>query len=288
VNPTTDHYIAQSLKEFLNWKCLSDLGAFKTVSGNFTTYKPEKKNFTAFGSPYAGFSYNSDISGVIPANLSGVSGLKIDYRNGRFLAPSGTSYSGGTTFSVNEVNFYVTSLPDSKLIFETKPLQNPVLSAATGFMPPNSVVAPCVFVKNYSSQSEEHCLGGYSKLDWTFKIVALMRREKELLGIQKIVRDARNEVFPILTETVFNEYGDLADPAWQYSEKMAAMDDYAFISDSTFKIVEADVFTDDNPKMFVGIGNLTVSFYENPREASRPEQGDGFFLELESEDYLEL
>lgn len=285
--PTTDHYIAQSLKEFLNYKTLKDLRAFSNVTGSLTSYNPKFQGLKAFGSPYAGFVYDSGISGaIVPTGLAGVSGSRVDYRNGRFLAPSGASYTGNSSFSVCDFNYYVTSSSDSKLIFETKALQAPVLSSATGYVEPKSVVAPCVFVKNFSSSSEDHCLGGESKLSWNFKIVCLARTEYELLGIQKVVRDSRQEIFPFITGSVLNQYGSLSQPGWTYQSEMDEMTDYCFVEDSTFKIVESDVFADDNPKMFVGMGNIEVSYYSNPRENSR--HNTDVFLQLYSGEYLEL
>lgn len=272
--PIIDHTIAQSLKEFLNWKCLRDLRAFKTVSGQLTPYSPRWQGKTALASPYAGFVYDSGINGaVVPTGLPGVSGAYVDYRNGRFIAPTGSTYTGYIPFSIHEINFYVSSSSESKLIFETQVLQSPELKSATGYIPENAFVAPCVFVKNYSTESEDHCLGGESRLTWNFKIVAMTRTEKELYGIQKVVRDCQNDIFPMITGSVFNPYGGLRDPNWTYGALLNNPDDYAFICDSTFKIVEADVFTDDNPKMFVGIGNIEIDYYYTPIVEATVEYG---------------
>lgn len=284
--PVIDHYAAQSLKEFLNWKCLTDLRAFKTVSGELTSYSPKWQGKKALASPYAGFVYDAGISGaIVPTSLSGVAGAQVDYRNGRFIVPTGASFSGNVSFSVNEFNFYITSSPESRLIFETKPLQNPERLAATGFIPPDSFVAPCIFVKSFSSEGEDHCLGGMTRSSWNFKLVAMMRRESELLGIQKVIRDSRGEIFPLISQSVFNQYGALADSGWTYQNEIDLMEDYFFIDKATFKISELDVFTDDNPKMFVGVGNVEVSYYSTPRIA--PERNE-YYLEFESEEYFEL
>ncbi len=263
--PTTDHFIAQSLKEFLNWKTLSDLRAFKTVSGALTQYSPKWQGKSALGTPYGGMVYDQGISGAtVMTGLSGVSGSYVDYRNGRFIVPTGTVYTGSLGFSINEINYYLTSSPESKLIFETKPKQNPVQRAATGYMPESSFIAPCVFVKSFSSESEDHCFGGENRLIWNFKIVCMMRTESQLLGMQKIVRDCRNDIFPMITGSLFNPYGGLTTPGWTYTGQMAGMTDYAFITNSTFKILELDVFTDDNPKMFMGVGNIEVDYHFTP------------------------
>ncbi len=278
-----DHSIAKSLKEFLSWKCLHDLRAFKNVTGSFARYDPKWYGKTALGSAYPGWVYDASIDGAtVPYSLPSVSGSIVDYRNGRFIAPSGANYTGQAEFSVADFNFYITSSPESKLIFETKYQQSPVRLNPTGYLPEDSFVAPCVFVKSFSSTSEEYALGGETKVEWLFKIIAMTRRESELLAIQKVVRDSKQEIFPILSGTIFNQYGSLATPGWSYQDEISAMTDYAFVEDSSFKIVEGDVFTDDNPKMFVGIGNIEVSYYKEATPTYVPEQE--FYLLLESGD----
>ncbi len=265
--PVIDHFVSQSLKEFLNWRCLKDLQAFKNVTGaSVTPYSPRWQGKLALGTPYGGVVYDASIPGVIvPTGLEGIPDAVMDYRNGRFIVPTGSVYTGDPLeFSVNEVNFYISSSPEARLIFETKPLQNPVRLPATGYMPENAFIAPCVFVKSFSSDSVDHALGGQVKMTWNFKIICLMRTESQLLGMQKIIRDSREDIFPLISGSLFNPYGGLTTPGWTYRDEIAVMTDYAFICDSSFKIVELDVFTDDNPKMYVGIGNMEVDYFFTP------------------------
>lgn len=258
---TTDHYAAQSLKEFLNYKSLTELQSFKNVSGVLTEYSSKFENKKALGSPWAGFVYDSEISGAnVITELPGIPEAQIDYRNGRFIVPTGENYTGSLDFAVNEINFYITSSPESKLIFETQFEQN----STSGFIPPDSFVAPCVFIKDFFSESEDHNFGGEERLFWIYKVIAMAQRESELIGIQKIVRESKKMVFPFITGSLFNKYGNLTSEGWSYQSEIDNMTDYCLVTDSTFKIVELDVFTDDNPKMYVGIGNVEVSYFKTP------------------------
>ena len=276
---TVDHFLASSLKEFLNYRCLTDLQAFTTVSGTLTQYTdPKWTEKTAIGSSYASFVYDSSIPGAtVPTGLAGVTGAIVDYKNGRFLAPTGTVATGlSTSFSVNDINFYVSSDPEAKLIFREKYLTNPTFKAATGVLPPRSYIAPCVFVKSYRSENHDHCLGGETEAQINFRVIAMMRTEAQLVGFQHVIRNCRQDVFPLITGSVMNQYNSLTTPGWTYQAEMDDMTDYAFVENSTFKIQELDVFTDDQPNMYVGIGNIEVSYYSSPiSDSGNPADTDG-------------
>lgn len=265
---TVDHFLASSLKEFLNYRCLTQLQAFTTVSGAALTQytDPKWSQKTAIGSSYASFVYDSSIPGAtVPMGLPGYSNIIVDYKNGRFLAPTGTVATGlSTSFSVNDINFYVSSDPDAKLIFRDKYLQNPTFKSATGVLPPRSFIAPCVFVKSYRSENVDHCLGGETEAKINFRLIAMMRTESQLIGFQNVVRNCRQDIFPLISTSVMNQYNGLNDPNWTYQLEMDAMTDYGIVDNSTFKIQELDVFTDDQPNMYVGIGNIDISYFISP------------------------
>ncbi len=264
---TVDHFLASSLKEFLNHRCLKDLQAFTTVSGTLTQYTdPKWRDKTAIGSSYASFVYDASIPGAtVATGLPGVPDVIVDYKNGRFLAPTGTVATGlSATFSVNDINFYVSSDPDAKLIFKEKYLVNPSLKAATAPLPPKSYIAPCVFVKSYRSENSDHCLGGETEAHINFRVIAMMKTEAQLLGFQHVVRNCRQDIFPLILGSVMNQYNSLNTPGWSYQAEMDYMTDYALVEDSSFKIQELDVFTDDQPNMYVGIGNIEVSYFASP------------------------
>lgn len=276
-----DQYLATSLKEFLNYKTLVDLQAFKTVTGQFYQYSPKWYGKSALGSSYATWVYDSSVPGAtVPLAFSGISGAVPDYKNGRFITPTGISYTGQTAaFSVNEINYYISSSSESKILFETNFERGPDYVTGNTYLPENSIIVPAVFVKSYQTESEELCLGGVVDSQWNFKIIALAQSESQLLGIQKVVRDSRGEIFPILGYSVLDKLGSLQIPGWNYQAEMQEPNNYAYISDSTFRIQENDLFTDKNADLYVGIGNIEVSFHGTPR--TEPPNFDVSFLALQ-------
>ena len=276
-----DQYLATSLKEFLNYRTLVDLQAFKTVTGQLYQYSPKWYGNSALGSSYASWVYDASIPGAtVPTSLSGVSGAIPDYKNGRFIIPTGTSYTGlSCEFSVNEINYYVSSSSESKLIFETNFERGPDYVTGNTYFPPESIVVPAVFVKSYQTESEELCLGGVVDSQWNFKIVALAQSESQLLGIQKVVRDSRGEIFPIMGYSALGKYNNVQFSNWNYPAEMAEPQNYAYITDSTFKIQENDLIADKNADLYIGIGNIEVSFQGMPR--TNPPNFDVYLLSLQ-------
>lgn len=265
-----DHSVGSSLLQFLKYRTEKDLEAFHTVTGELHRYVDSRFGLVAYGSPEAGWIYNTDIPGTvdpsIPGYDRGVSGMIAkDFINGRFLFSGNFPNIPLTgSYSVSELNYYLSSNSEAKLIFETKYQQSPVLNSDTGYLNPYDFICPCVFVKPFETNNEPFSLGG---LDWTvlnYRIIGLMPNESYLAGLSKIVRDSRQEIFPLLQNFALNQYNDLKELSWNYPQYCEENQYYAFISDSTFKIEEPDIFTKENSKLFCGIGNIEVRIVRQP------------------------
>ena len=268
-----DQSLISSLKEYLNYKTQKELEAFHNVTGQLFRYEDKKYNYICYGAPEAGFVYNTDIPNVIKPSISGyvagVSGMvATDYINGRFIFSGGFPNIPLTgAYSVSEINYYVSSNLESKLLFETKYEQSPVLNPANSYIEPYNFIAPCVFVKPFETENENYAFGGLDWGVWHFRIIAMMANESYLQGVSKVVRDSYQDYFPLLQNFALNQFGDTKDSTWNYSDYMANNEYKAFISESSFKIEEPDIFTAQNPKMYMGIGNIEVRVVRNPRGA---------------------
>lgn len=265
-----DHRVSTSLKEFLQYRCQADLEAFHTVTGQLFRYEDEKYDAIAYGAPEGGWVYNSDIAGVevpsIPGYSRGVSGMSIDYINGRFLFdPAFPNIPLTGVYTASEVNWYLSTSSESKLIFETKYEQSPVLDPPDSYLPPYSTICPAAFVKPFSTNNIPHCFGGEDWSIFNHRIILMMPNEMYLAGVAKVIRDVRHSIFPLLPDWTLNQMGDLKDISWNYQDSMTTFDYYGFISNSSFQIEEADIFTAENPKLYVGIGNVEVRVFRNPR-----------------------
>jgi hypothetical protein len=270
VKKSIDHHIASSLLQFLKYKGQRDLEAFHTATIPLFTYEDEKFDKVALGGAEAGWAYNKDIPGIVTPTISGYNrgdnGMSIDFTNGRFLFDPPFTATGLTaTVSVDEINWYISNLSSAEIIFETKYEQSPVLNPANSYIPPYQYIVPAVFIKTFETHNEPYSLGGQDWSLFNYRIVCLMPNESYLAAIGGLIRDAKEEIFPLLQGWTLNQLGDLQDLSWNYQDFCRDNPYYAYISDSTFKIEEPDVFSSDNPKLYLGLGNIEVRIVRQPR-----------------------
>lgn len=268
-----DFSIASSLKEFLQYKMWTDLEACRMETGSFYQYEDERlPNYFVYGSPYAPWTYDSSLSGQgisIPTGFAGYerNQINIDFKNGRLISTGELpNLTGVYEFPVSEISFYVSSQPDWVLRDELNYLSLPDLEPADSYVPPNSYVAPVVFVKSQNTTNEILALGGCEWSVWNFRISCIVRDEFELTAIQKVVRDCARAVFPILPETPLNPYNDLKFGYWNYEDySVGPLSYYAFIEDTSFRIIEPDIWTNNHPNTFMGVGSIEVRVPRQPR-----------------------
>lgn len=264
------HKILSSIKEYFNYRLIKDYAAFRNISTNLYSYSDKKVNNATYGSPYAQWIYQSGLSGVqVPSSVSGinrgVSGMAIDFINGRFLFNSGiTGLSLGTVnISVPDVNTYISTSSESQLINQTNFLVAPILTPATTYLPPYNYIASALFFRIQMTENEEMALGGLDKTKWRIRVTAVMKNDYHLAAVGEIVRDMNGRIFPIISNPL-NEANDLKDPSWDYLDILENPTQYASIDDSSFKFYEADPFTQKNPSLFIGIGMLEITLPRYP------------------------
>ena len=271
---TIDTYITQSLGEYLKYNTMSKLEAFKTVTGELYPYQTNIKTspsgalLNALGSVYSSWAYDNSINSVVvPTGLAGFPAAQPDYRHGRFLLTSGAAPTGlSATFTVPDFNVYLTSSPESKLIFETDFGQAPDYSVPAKYADPSSVYAPCIWVKSYQTELNELCLGGGTNSEFIYKIIVFARSESQLLGVQSIIRDSKQCIFPILRYPVLDQLNNLQFSSWTYPNAAESEDEYCLITDTTCKISENDLFVTKNPALYILIGNIEVSYFGHARQ----------------------
>ncbi len=269
------HNIVSSVKEFVNYHLLKDCIAYTNRTVSLYNYTESKfTGLYAYGSPYAGFVYNSAVTGAVIASgiynpafvTQGSNGLIIDYKNGRFLSTGIQTGTLTANVSVPDINTYVTTYPDSRIIGETNFLTVPDYQGATGYLSPYSNVLSALFFRSFYTQNEELAFGG---LDWTsykIRIVAVMKNNFHLNAAADIVRDMKGRTVPLLTDSQIplNIYGDLKS-GWNYSSILSNPSNYGFIDEANFGFVENDLFAAKNPSLSIGMGTVEVRIPRTPR-----------------------
>ena len=87
------------------------------------------------------------------------------------------------------------------------------------------------------------------------------------MGVQKIVRDMSDRVFPSLSYTPFNELNDLKSGYWNYNSLMQNSDNQnnlIHVNDTSFRILDLDYVNDKYPNILVGVGNVSLSKFRVP------------------------
>jgi hypothetical protein len=267
---TLDHSILSSLKEYINYRILKDLQAYKDTNVTFTKYKDNRfASKNVYGSSYPFWVYDESISSGVPSGIDninrGTSGLAIDFKNGRIITNTGVNITGSMTVPVNEFHVYITTKAESQLINETNYLQLPDLKAITGPIPPDKVILPAVFLRFLSSKEEPYSLGGVVWATYNVRLICLTNSINQMVGLQHVIRGLNERMVPLLFRTPLNEYNDLKSYGWNYENILSNTTDKFYIEDSSFQSIQSDMIAEKNPNMQIGVGLLKIAILVQPR-----------------------
>jgi len=269
-----DHDIISSFKEYIHFSLVNQLEAYRNVNAPLFLTSPARSFYgkDVYGSPYAQWLYDSSISGAqIPSGVGslnrGVSGLSIDFKNGRVLVNTGVPITGSIPVSLPDFNIYVTTTPVQKIFLENKFEYAPYLKQPTGAIKADSIIAPCIFVSYNSTENKPIQLGGVESTNFSVQVSVFADNLQHLMGVQKIVRDMSDRVFPSLSSTPFNELNDLKSGYWNYNSLMQTngnQDNLIHVNDTSFRILDLDYVNDKYPNILVGVGNVSLSKFRVP------------------------
>jgi hypothetical protein len=269
-----DHDIISSFKEFLSYSLLNDLEAFRNVNVPLYATTPARRfaGKDVYGSPFAQWVYDSSIAGAnIPSGVGalnrGVSGLSIDFKNGRVLVNSGVPITGSIPVSIPDFNIYVTTTSAQKIFLENKFEYAPYLKAPTSAIKADSIIAPCIFVSYTSTENVPFQLGGVESTNFSIQVAVFADNLHHLMGVQKVIRDMSDRVFPTLSLTPFNELNDLKYGYWDYTlvqQLNGNQENLIHINDTSFRILDLDYVNEKHPNILVGLGNVSISKFRRP------------------------
>jgi len=269
-----DHDIISSFKEYIHFSLVNQLEAYRNVNAPLFLTSPARSFYgkDVYGSPYAQWLYDSSITGAqIPSGIGslnrGISGLSIDFKNGRVLVNTGVPITGSIPVSLPDFNIYVTTTPIQKIFVENKFEYAPYLKQPTGAIKADSIIAPCIFVSYNSTENKPIQLGGVESTNFSVQVSVFADNLQHLMGVQKIVRDMSDRVFPSLSSTPFNELNDLKSGYWNYNSLMQTngnQDNLIHVNETSFRILDLDYVNDKYPNILVGVGNVSLSKFRVP------------------------
>lgn len=228
MNPTIDHYILSSFREFLDYKVMTKLSAFEPKTLNLYRDSTDDRmsgHYSLYSSGNPQWVYDSSIASV-PSSVShsggtknrGDDNMRIDFKNGRIIMDSGSTLTSPTiNCNVKYFNSYVATLPDEQLFINTLFKREPEQKDITSHVKGDSFFGPCYFIKMFTGFNEGFELGGLDKTIYNIRVFILTRSEFELIALGGIMRDLYLCSFGVLDSTPLNEFGDLKTVGWDYT-----------------------------------------------------------------------
>lgn len=212
--PKYSHDIMTSFFLWFDNFLMNKSQAFKTYTTKLYNYSDDRVGGgkVVYGSPYKQWVYDNGVAGaVIPSGLTvngtfvptGTSGLYFDFDNGRAIFNSGVSTGLNITgtYTVKEINTYITDQPEDDLIIENKYIQNSRFTVTENYISPYNPVTPAAFCSIETMDNEGFALGGLDETSIRVKVVGFCENLYQLDGLLSTFADAYNTCFKIVPMT---------------------------------------------------------------------------------------
>lgn len=236
---------------------------------------PALPNHTVYASPFKQWVYDMSISGSnVPTGLyvnnifcnKGVSGLKIDYLNGRAIFSGGSTYSNlqvSGAYSVKNFNWYPTSRSDEELVFETKFELNPSYQRVLSGIDKNALVVPGIFITNVNSTNEPFQFGGTVETCINLHCLIIADSVDQLNAVGNLLIDQKLCNFPVVGESnlPLNYYGDFKTGLGNYNYLTLAAqfpNNQGFIEDVDFYKMTNKDFGNRYPDLKCGMADFSI------------------------------
>ena len=285
MKPTFTHNVINSFFLWFDNFLMTKGDAYKTYTTKLYNYQDPRLggDKVVYGSPYKQWIYDKNITGAtIPSGFTinnqfvstGTSGMKIDFDNGRIIFNSGVSTSLNITgtYSVKEVNSYITDQPEDNLIIENKFVTNSRFTVSENYIAPYNPVTPCIFASIETSHNTAFAFGGEDETKCIIKVVAFCENLYQLDGVLSVFGDSYNEIFSIIPMTghplgEFNEMKTGAYPTgYNYKNLSNAYNSQTlFISHVETSKIRDSVIKELNPILHIGFLDFEIKTYRYPR-----------------------
>ncbi len=279
MNVTFDHKLISSFKEYLDHKVVENLGAWKNsvVSLHLDTGDDRLVKYKKVSAGPQQWLYDSSIFGATIASPQQFSGTgwqaaKTDFKNARFLVPSGTTGAVPTSglVAVKHFNSYVSSKDDEELFENTLFDYPPEMFVKNSASKADSYHAPCFFVKYTRTMNKGFAMGGLDQTTFNMKVTCFCKTEGELLGMASVFRDIKNTSTYVLNNTPLNEFDDLKSRPWSFHDEITAAqasgNSMIYIDESIFNPIKSDNINSKFKNIYIGLGNINISVYRYPRQ----------------------
>ena len=293
MKPLYQHKLLTSFYLWFDHFLLNKGSAYKNFQNSdptealFYNYSDERiQNKTVFGSPYKQWVYDKSIKNAILPSISGegpsgneeiaagVSGMAVDYENGRVLFnssyPTTSPISG--SYAVKNFNTYVSNQNEESLIMEGKYKLNARYTRELTNVAPYDEVTPAVFLSTTTSTNEPFALGGEDNTISNITAVAFAENTYQLDGILSIFADASKEVFNGIpyTGSPLDEFGGIKtsySTGYDYNNVANNFATDTFLIENTTVSKISDRMDKFIPvPLYVGFIDFEINKYRFPRQ----------------------
>ena len=283
-SPVNDLYYSFCL--YLDRQIQQKGRAYTSNSGLF--YKaadPELPNNTVYSLPYKQMVSDFSITGaIIPTGVwinnvfatKGVSGLKIDYNNGRAILSGGAAYQNlsiSGAYSIKDFNIYPTTKSDEDLIFESKFQLNPSYSRTLSGVAKDALVVPGIFITTTNFKNTPLEFGGMVYTNVNIHMVIIADSKDLLDAVGNLIIDEKYSSFPIVTSNKlpFNAYGDYKTGSVNFNYLSLVRDftsSLGYIEEANFYKLSNKDFNGRYPDLKVGLADLKIKVPRLPNRGA--------------------
>lgn len=207
---------------------------------------------------------------LIPTGVSGL--FDINYAEGQvYFTQNVDSHALSGNYAVKDFNIYLTSEPDYKILFETQYKIRQKTSVGQAALATNELTIPALFIRPSNSEDKPFAFGGQEKTEITLRVVILADSQYLLDAISSILRDSKNQIIPILTESAlpFNNYGGFKNSSYSYdsirsshgSNPNVLYIDSVSVSRFNSQSVVLTELKNINPSVYVGLADFELCAY---------------------------
>lgn len=286
-----DNYIVQKGESYIN----KSAELYYQEDSRLTSYPEYADGVIAYASEYKQWLYNNDIVGAnIPQGVHidegdgngyqfwyrGYKGLTFDFDNGRILLDGSYFPDNYNTlkikadFAVKDINIYLAEDTEENLIIENKFNNNsritPEFGAQKG-VEPYEKMTPAAFISMENSVNNPFAFGGEDQTQLNFRVILFTETLYHLDGLISMCTDAFNlSICKVgYDHHPLNEYGDTKEYYYSYDKTVKDhKDSLMYIEDVKASKISDRVSRVNNPNLFLGFVDFTVSQIRMPRYCS--------------------
>lgn len=278
------------MSSFLLWfehRFLEKGEGFTNLTGRFYPTNNLYNGLYTYSSPYKQFVYDSSVSGAtvmsgvylgntfITVGQSGLSGINFEEGQLYFSSrpPANTIISG--SFAIKDFNVEFTSVPDEKLLFETKYYHKNEIASTPSGLSTNEITFPVIYLKLNGGKNMPFAFGGLDETNLGIRSLIVADSQYTQDAANSICEDMTKLEVPLLTlaDMPFDSLNCLKVGGFNYTGVAATKTvglETIFLSDSHVAQLDTNIrimteYKSVNRDLFVSFCDFDLKKVRNPR-----------------------